>query len=478
MIRQIKGISMSNRYLLKLNFLTFLVEVYTITALLFEVKVPGSDYLTCNSHIELALSLLPLALALLSKYTEGWTTITIPTLLCSVMIPLAASLKGLMKLSFSGLAAFLAIAQANCIAFFPVMKLIKPTGKFSVGYKDYDGKDGFKYCVFYPTLHPTKKRPTLISDSRAMKKYHEIAQGKTGDFPPRWFFEIIAHIYTKVKLYAGIDSPIATQEELKANINRDKMIPVIFSHGLGAAKHNYASILSQLASRGFFVISIDHDDAVKSIFQGTMENAQKHLGCRLKELRRMFEDLFSETGTVAGLFGGKINLDMSRLTLMAHSYGGPTTYLVAWEDERVKNLVVLDPWFPPIQRESLDRRLNCNILIFESENWSDMYPGDGIHERNIQVVEAQRESKAGAVYCRIPESEHNHFSDDFLIVGGVFKRLNVIKSIATAKKVYEVTIKALDDFFELVVAKAEGQEEFDKFMELYKGNKMFPLVKY
>eukprot|EP00331_Platyophrya_macrostoma_P027449 CAMPEP_0176438974 /NCGR_PEP_ID=MMETSP0127-20121128/19640_1 /TAXON_ID=938130 /ORGANISM="Platyophrya macrostoma, Strain WH" /LENGTH=366 /DNA_ID=CAMNT_0017823101 /DNA_START=327 /DNA_END=1427 /DNA_ORIENTATION=+ len=362
---------------------------------------------------------------------------------------------------------------------FPVQTLFKPTGKFSVGYKSYyNTHSNFKYCVFYPTLDPTRIAPKLMPDNLAFKKYHEISQGFKGNFPPKGLFEILVHIYTKISLHANVNSPIVSKEDLKSNINKEKMIPVIFSHGLGAAKHNYASILTQLASKGFFVVSIDHMDEVKSLLQGGMDNAPKYLENRMNEIRRMIYELTNSSGSLKELFGSNLNLDMSRLTVMGHSYGGATSYLTAWENDAVKNLIMLDPWLYPVQSESLDKPLNCNILLFESHDWNDLRPEFAITARNKQVVEAQKDSKTAAIYCQIPESQHNHFSDDHLVVGGLYEYLKVIKCHKTAKEIYEASIKAIDTFFQLIVAKDQGEEEYQMFMNLYHADSRFPLVKY
>lgn len=470
---------MSERYLLKLNLFILVLEIYTILALLYEIEIPGASLFLGHGALKLLFCLLPLSLTFLSKYTEGWTSITIPTLLCSLLIPIAAITPGILKISLGTLAALLAILHLNSVIRFPVYTLIKPTGKFSVGYKSYyNTRDNFKYCVFYPTLNPTNVFPKLIPDPLAWRKYHEISQGKKGNFPPRGLFEIVTHIYTKVSLYAAVNSPIVSKAELKSNINKEKMIPIIFSHGLGASQHNYASIVTQLASKGFFVVSIDHMDEVKTIFQGTMEIAQKYLENRMCEIRRIIDELSNSKGSIRELFGSDLNLDMSRLTVMGHSYGGACAYLSAWEDERVKNVLMFDPWLCPIQQGNLDKQLNCNILLFESENWSDMYPELGINSRNVQVVEAQRDGKGGAVYCKVPESEHNHFSDDPLIVGGLFEYTKVIRCTKQAKRIWLATIEAVDNFFQFVVSKNEGEEDYQRFMNLYHGDSRFPLIKY
>ena len=263
---------------------------------------------------------------------------------------------------------------------FPCLASLKPTGKFSVGYKRHDGKDQFQYCVFYPTLNPTKQRPKFLSDAGAWRKYLEIVQGKS-KFPPKGIFEMLTHIFTKVKLFASVNSPIISAEEVKQHISRTKLVPVIFSHGMGANKHNYASTLCQLASQGYFVVSIDHRDEVKFIIEHGMEQAQKFLEKRVNDVQRLIDEMTSRSGSLSALFE-KVELDMNYLTVMGHSYGGATSYVAAWKDERIKKYC----YAGSVARSSPAREFRLrNLAVIscccESDEWSGLNPEAGINAK-------------------------------------------------------------------------------------------------
>ena len=363
---------MSKRYFLKLNLLTLALEWYVIFTFLFDLSLPGAHYFQQDPTKKLLMSCLPLFLTFIAKYTEGWTSITIPTILCSLLIPIASVIANPLKLGLAAVAALLALVHIKTISLFPLFQLYQPTGAFSVGYKSHEGKDQFKYCVFYPTLNSTKNYPKYISDAFSWRKYLEAAQGKS-KFPPRGLFEVLTHNLTTISLFAGIDSPIISRKELKEYVNRTKFVPIIYSHGVGANWHTSASILCQLASRGYFVISVDHRDEVKSIYEAGIETIQKYLERRVSDVLRVVNEMQGASGLLCELLDN-LELDMSRLTVMGHSYGGGTSYLSAWKDERIRNIVLLDPWLTPVQQELLDKKLSCNILLLESDEWSGLHP--------------------------------------------------------------------------------------------------------
>lgn len=97
----------------------------------------------------------------------------------------------------------------------------------------------------------------------------------------------------------------------------------------------------------------------------------KKLGIRLLEINQ----LISEVETIA--FGNLgVTLDMAKLTIMGHGFGGTTAILMASKDKRIKNLVTFDPWLPPLSEEILSRAVtvsqpHCSI---NSELFNDNVP--------------------------------------------------------------------------------------------------------
>lgn len=459
--------------MLKFNLFILCLEIYAILVLLFEVELPCSSAANQTPSTKLFVSLLPLMMTILSKHTEGWSATTIPAFLCSMLLPMGAILEGLPKLSFGVLVSFLAITHANAIRSFPIKKLIQPTGPFRVGYKTYKDKSDVIYSVFYPTLNPTSILAKFIPDEDAWKKYREIAQGKT-NFPPKWLFDVLTHFCTKLNLLVSVDAPIVSQQELKQHTHLEKFIPVVFSHGLGGSRNNYSSILTQLASQGHFVVAMDHQDNVRDLCLECEKHVFKYLGMRIREITQMINEISTWSGSLSKLFGNQIELDLSRLTVMGHSYGGCSAYKVASQDERVKHCVLFDPWMTPVEKEALDNKLGCSLLLFESGDWNEQYPIFEVTKRNHRVMEAQRSNECGAIYCKVPNSIHSNFCDDILLVGGVMKLLKMIEDVDKTAEIYKGAIRIVGNYYSNVIARKQNSDTFI----LFEADEKFPLQKY
>ena len=461
--------------LLKINLVTLVVEVYAVAALLFEMNIPGSSFLQETPLAKLSISFLPMILTFVARIIEGWNLIAFPTLLCAFSIPIAVVTSGRLKIVLAFLLSLFVLLHFSAIKSVQIKNLPTPTGKFTVGYKLYsEDKSHPTYCVFYPASSTTHKHPKYLVDDDMAKKMLEVVQG-TSTFPPKWLFDITTHFSRKINLSACIDAPLISTGELKDYTQSEKLIPVIYSHGLGAGRHNYSSLLCQLASKGYFVISTDHRDAVREIYNGIDKYAPEYLEKRVQEVKAIITELMDSSGSIGKLFGNKLNLDMSRLTVMGHSYGGVTAYATAREDERIKNCVMLDPWLRPLDIDSLDKKLSCNVLLFQSGNWNETNPSGEVTVRNTKLMEAHRNNKYGAIYCKTPNSQHCYFSDDILLSGGTLKFLKLIDNIDVADEIHKAYIKAIEDYLAVVVVKGQDSKNFKT---LYEGDERFPLVVY
>ena len=461
--------------LLKINLGTLVVEAYAVAALLFEINIPGTSFLQETPLAKLFVAFLPLILAFVARVAEGWNLVIFPTLLCAFSIPIAAVTTGIFKIILGFIVSVFVFIHFFAFKNLQIKDLPKPTGKFTVGYKLYkEDKSEPIYSVFYPATKTTDKHPKYLADEDMAKKMLEVVQG-TSKFPPKWLFDLTSHFSRKINLTAYTDAPMVSSEVLKEHTQSEKLIPVIYSHGLGAGRHNYSSLLCQLASKGYFVISTDHRDAVREIYNGIDKYAPEYLEKRVQEVRTIITELMDSSGSIGKLFGSKLNLDMSRLTVMGHSYGGVTAYATAREDERIKNCVLIDPWLRPLDIDSLDKKLSCNFLLFQSGNWNETNPAGQITLRNTKLMEAHRNNKYGAIYCIIPNSQHCHFSDDILLSGGTLKFLKFIDNIDVAEEIYEAHIKAIEDYLAVVVVKGQDSKSFKT---LYEGDERFPLVIY
>lgn len=150
-----------------------------------------------------------------------------------------------------------------------------------------------------------------------------------------------------------------------ANRAAGKLPVVLFSAGFGAPRTIGATVVEELASRGYVVVSVDHTyEAAQVEFPGgrvergrvplkpTQDDMRKAQDVRVADMTFVLDQLArlgrgrnpdAERGTLpAGLRGG---LDLSRIGTLGHSMGGATAAQLVHEDRRVDAGVNLDGGF-------------------------------------------------------------------------------------------------------------------------------------
>ena len=152
-----------------------------------------------------------------------------------------------------------------------------------------------------------------------------------------------AHTVVKDTL-TGLARPDGKASELAIHRPLDASVPrpvVLFVHGWSAHPDHYRGLIENLASRGFVVAAFDQIDT----YELDLELWRRAAASALDALTAAAADPQSP------LFGA---LDLDRLAVMGHSYGGSTTLALAATDPRVKVAVALTP--------GCDRRYRDQLL--------------------------------------------------------------------------------------------------------------------
>ncbi len=139
--------------------------------------------------------------------------------------------------------------------------------------------------------------------------------------------------------YLVVTAPLSFTNPDGARIDFDVLLPagpsfarptLLFIHGWSAEGIDYSWLTNHLASRGFAVAVYNNE----STYQFDPEVWANQAIATIDELARADGDPASP------VFG---QLDMGRLGVIGHSYGGATTLITAARDPRVKAAVALEP---------------------------------------------------------------------------------------------------------------------------------------
>jgi platelet-activating factor acetylhydrolase len=240
--------------------------------------------------------------------------------------------------------------------FYGGMDLPKPSGPNSVGYTENFITDKGNFCaVFYPTEKPASNPVTagfLEGIDRISSLQNGAAAVEPSDPAPPG---IILEAMFDVKMNVAVD----------ARVKGDSIPVVVFSHGLMLSARSYAALCCEMASYGVMVVALDHMDGSSgfTVNQHTLESVpydckmghkegrEKQLKIRVEEVESVISSL-AKPDFVRKVFGPEatMSIDLSKVAISGHSFGGITALQVGLKNMKVKGVVSLDPTFSPVQK--------------------------------------------------------------------------------------------------------------------------------
>ena len=196
----------------------------------------------------------------------------------------------------------------------------------------------------------------------------------------------------------------------------------IFSHGITGSRHLHQILFEHLASKGYVVFAPDHSfDANLTVFpDGKVANyrseitghpdsiliREKQINTRAFDIGFIIDQIRKiETGIIDSKLSGRLDLD--RVALGGHSYGGATAILASHNHEIIKACVVLDGWISPIPDKVISEGINVPFLFMGRPNWDDSdYPGN--YERLADLITHSSNEKYD---LRINQTLHLDYTD-------------------------------------------------------------------
>ncbi len=274
----------------------------------------------------------------------------------------------------------------------PVFALPNPGGSYSVGTETFHWVDSSRMewftdenlndvreiivQVWYPAFKNAEINPEPYLDFIDLRAKTLAGAGAIPEFFPGH----LNHIYTN----SFKNIPI---------IKSDQLMPVvIFSHGITGTRHLHQALYEFLVSRGFIVLALDHSfDANLTIFPdghladyrsditGHPDSANvrtMQMNTRVADISFILDQLDKiQSGKIESQINAKINLE--RIAVGGHSYGGSTATVVSQRDDRIKACFVLDSWISPIPQETIDDGVHIPFLFMGRPTWDGSdYPGN------------------------------------------------------------------------------------------------------
>lgn len=282
-------------------------------------------------------------------------------------------------------------------------------GPHNVGCSDIISKYG-KDRIFFRLFYPTSEKYSSATAAQVMPEL-EYAGGLASFFGLSWlskfFFFLTKKLAAPAKLNAKFDVPTTTTEKLPV---------AVFSPGLGGNRLIYQTICSDLASYGVVVGVLEHADQSSSATYYLSEDDGSNTGDRntcpataagtkvwieflhgvhkrpnefeirngqvtararectqlLTHLEELNSGVFQPVSSQIDLSSFQNRLDLDKVALLGHSFGGATVLKTVSKDKRFKVAVGLDVWTLPLDKEvytNIDKSLPMMFLNTETFQW-------------------------------------------------------------------------------------------------------------
>lgn len=270
---------------------------------------------------------------------------------------------------------------------------------------------------------------------------------------------------------------------------------IIFSHGLGAFRTVYSAICVEMASRGFLVMALEHRDQSASAtyfcklepkesdlsssqlqeewlpYQRVPED-QKEFRFRNPQVHQRANECIRGLKLIRNINRGKPvinllhtdfdltalkdNVDLSKVAVMGHSFGGATAIVALVKEAQFKCAVALDAWMFPLEN-TLYPKVTKPILFVNTESFQTAVSIDKMK----RISTTSKESKIITILGTV-----HHSQTDFTFFAG--KLLNTVFTTRGTTDPYEglnLTNQAALAFLQKHLQLKESFDQWDGLLE-------------
>lgn len=266
----------------------------------------------------------------------------------------------------------------------PVFNLPAPRGKYNIGtesfhWEDLNRKEWFTeednndlrnlmVQVWYPSNIELDKKKENYIDDIILRSETMAAAAKIPSFFPKHLRYINRNSYQNIA---------------PANL-KNKFPILIFSHGITSSRHLHQTLFEHLSSKGYVVVAPNHSyDANLTIFpnkkianyRSEITGHPDSLNIRKQQMETRALDIVFiinqlekiQSSKIKSRLNGLLNLD--KVAIAGHSYGGATAVLASKIDNRIKSCLVLDGWFSPLPDSVISSGLNIPFFCVGRPSW-------------------------------------------------------------------------------------------------------------
>ncbi|GIP56918.1 MULTISPECIES: alpha/beta hydrolase family protein [Paenibacillus] len=366
-----------------------------------------------------------------------------------------------------------AAALAVPLYAFPLIVLPSPTGPHHVGTVNYHWIDdsraevrtaaeGDNREVMVRVWYPAK----LVDNMRPAPYAHPARQLKLLGKGQPLYVNAIIDSFKNVKTHSYLHLPVSSAQS---------GYPVLlFSPGFGASNFMYTSMTENLASHGYIVVAVEHPyyTEIPTLFPDgrvtkekvviaeeslVWDNMDEHMQLWVDDIKFVLHRLHDlNEKDPHNILAGR--LDLHRIGMLGHSFGGAAAAQVMHQDSRVLSGVNMDGFpfgakiddglpnpFLYIQTSYSDDFANLEL---SDEDWSGSSEYSGLDLKIEYAREAaellQRKEgilKNGGMEWVVPEADHMSFSDIVL-----YSPLFGNRDLSLLEKVNEKLLRFFDDY--------------------------------